>query len=114
MTSQNKLFREYATRISFNISLSRNQIFTLWNISEGRLGNRQAAIDFGIGSDMFVPGAKWLESHGLLTYTDPVTMKPKWKDYPFKLTEAGEHILSLVRIAGIIPEQSINNNKKRA
>ena len=36
MTEPNKAFREYATRVSFNISLSRNQIWTLYQISLGR------------------------------------------------------------------------------
>lgn len=109
----NKAFREYATRVSFNISLSRNQIYTLWTISSGKTSRpRQDRIDFGLNADMFVPGAKWLQQHGMVIWTDPSTMNPSYKDYPFKLTEAGECMLKLLRIAGLVPEEAVNDDAK--
>jgi hypothetical protein len=108
-----KLFRDYATRISFNISLTRNQIFTLWAIAEQKsTRSREERESFGVGSDMFVPGAKWLCQHGLVDWVDPTTTTPKWRDYPYTLTEAGKHILILLQIAEIIPKQAMNSNNK--
>lgn len=113
MANTNKAFREYATRISFNISLSRNQIYTLWNISLQKLYRpREEMAEFGLNIDMFVPGAKWLCQHGLVTWVDPITMKPPWKEYPYKLTEAGTHLLALLRIAEVIPKEAVNTNEK--
>lgn len=110
----NKAFRDYATRISFNISLTRNQIYTLWNISEQKLvRTKEERTELGVGCDMFVPGAKWLCQHGLVDWTDPTTMTPKWKDYPYKLTEAGLYVLGLLQIAEIIPKSAANTNKKQ-
>ena len=109
--TDNKAFREYATRVSFNISLSRNQIWTLYQISMGKVNqDRDGRIAFGIEQDMFVPGAKWLEQHGLAIWTDPGKMNPAWKDFPWKVTDAGGHLLALLRIAGLIPIEATNNN----
>jgi hypothetical protein len=96
-------FREYATRVSFSIQLTRNQIYTLWVISQARFeksGEREA---FGLKHDMFIPGAKWLQARGLVDYTDPTSMKPPHATFPYTLTLAGTHILSLLEIAGLVP-----------
>ena len=48
-------FRDYATRISFNISLTRNQIFTLYNLSIQRnTSSKEERESFGVGADMFI------------------------------------------------------------
>lgn len=112
MSDESKAFREYATRVSFNISLSRNQIFCLWNCEQEKTGGRDEALAFGCAADMFVPGAKWLGQHGLVTWTDPVTMTPKWSRHPYQLTEAGKHVLALLRIAGLVPQRAVNSNAK--
>lgn len=90
----NQAFREYATRVSFNLSLSRNQIYVLWTVSTYKNGWPNKHKEFGVQHDLFVPGVKWLISHGFVNYTNE----------EYSLTEAGEATLNLVRIAGLIPQ----------
>ena len=104
----NDAFREYATRVSFNVSLSRNQIWVLWCLSQGRTG-RGDHVDFGLHHDMFVPGAKWLGAHGLVTHY-PERMREG--RFTYELTEAGRHLLALVRLAGLVPAEAVNDDKK--
>ena len=101
-------FREYATRVSFNISLSRNQIYVLYQMSLKKIGDREDMDKFGLQTDNFVPGAKWLGSHGFVTYTPPGEMVGS-KRYPWELTETGHHVIALLRIAGLIPEEVVEN-----
>lgn len=109
----NKAFRDYATRVSFNVTLTRNQIYTLMQVVEGRVfRDTDLRESWGLSRDWFVPGVKWLESHGFVKYTDPATMKPAGKDYPWRLTPAGEAVVVLLRIAGLIPARAENDDTK--
>lgn len=100
----NAAFREYATRVSFNISLSRNQIYCLYCLSNQSTGKTELRRQFGLGNDMFVPGAKWLGVNGLVKYTK-FEGGPSDHNFPWELTEAGRHVLGLLKIAGLIPEE---------
>lgn len=113
-------FREYVTRVSFNLTMSRNQVAALRDIvimiehgHEKRMDLRQYEREqFGYYGN-FVIGARWLGSHGLVKHTDPTTMQPPWSKCPWELTEAGEHVVGLLRLAGLIPAKISNNNKQR-
>lgn len=128
-----RAFRDYATRVSFSISLSRNQLAVLRQITldiEGYEGKpyafgqgvgyveatnqRETARSMGMHvSDMFIPGTRFLIANGFLTHTDPTTMTPKWSRYPYELTLAGEHLVAMLRIAHLVPQRAVNQNKKR-
>lgn len=130
MTAPNKAFREYATRVSFNMSLSRNQIFVLRQIALtqhsrwGTFDERVAATvelqderkSLGM-RDMFIPGMRTLVGMGLISvhpkqveddercarekaagksFVERKYWGPSWL-----LTEAGEHVVALLRIAGL-------------
>lgn len=118
----NRTFRDYATRISFNMSLTRNQIGVLGGITlqieaynyKGGFGHRidQDFYHSFVDREMWVPGAKKLQEMGLVKHTNPSTMEPKWSRYPWELTEAGAHVVALLRIAGLIPQAAMNDEIK--
>lgn len=104
MSILNKAFAEYATRVSFNLTLSRNQAYVLCLVARQSIGKKRDITGF---PDMFVPGVKGLQERGLLAWTDPSTMKPKWSRFPYELTDAGKHVYALLQMAGVasaIPE----------
>jgi hypothetical protein len=129
--SVNASFRQYVTRVSFALTLSRNQVSVLTDIvfriedfkahganrfvvdtpRDREIKARKAAGE--CVHDNFVMGARWLGERGLVKHTDPSTMTPKWSRFPYELTEAGEHVVALLRIAGLMPAAAANTNRKK-
>ena len=132
-----RAFRDYATRVSFNMSLSRNQVGHLAGIVmeienerlhgglefETRSAKREEAVA-GAGGypNLFVVGRGSLVRMGLVDH-DPrwiAAHESKEKDAfwkytgpGYRLTPAGEHVVELLRIAGLIPKAAVNTNRKR-
>ena len=129
MTQQDKAFRDYATRISFNLSLSRNQVGHLAGViadielakalgwDERYDACKDAVADAGGKLQLFVQGRGSLQRMGLIApakgwqdYWDNKTKQsPPWPQY--NLTPAGEHVVELLRIAGLLPQAAANTNK---
>lgn len=115
MAEINHAFRESVTSVSFNLSLSRRMVLSLAAIAdEQRLRDpdksprtpsepewkRHVMLVSSIGRNDTVGPAKSLERRGLIYAPDK-----KWPGI-FCLTEAGEHVLELLKIAGVIVEVS--------
>jgi hypothetical protein len=140
MIDANKAFRDYATRVSFNMSLSRNQIWVLRTVM---LDLEYAHLNFNertkIGQairhtenggerfhDTYVTGVRKLLSMGLVENTKEwieddqrCRMMESLGKQPIKrywgpslqFTPAGEHVIALLRIAGLIPNAAANDAK---
>jgi hypothetical protein len=138
----NRAFRDFATRVSFNVTFSRNQVAafraivmdleaplpvsdgTLWG--PGRAALHRDRVENHI-PDLFVMGLRWLMSNGFVREHPKIAeMRVKherdgapwqWslftKYHPYQLTEAGEHMAGLLRIAGLIPQQVANDQNQR-
>lgn len=139
MTANHK-FRDYATRVSFNLSLTRNQIASLayivtdienegaeWNA--GKRSAYQVRMELLAGApDMYVTAVRIIERMGLIEH------RPEWladRDRcdalkaqgktaiaaywgpSFRLTAAGEHVVALLRLAGLLPQAAANTNKAK-
>lgn len=147
MIDPNRAFRDYATSVSFHMTLSRNQVATLRGIVVDiemykttkdwfqRAEAKDAAYHETQEVNMWIVGARKLESMGLiqfdarrveddkhieiakeliakrLRHSRPIRsyMGPTWA-----LTQAGEHVVELLRIAGLIPMRVIQGGKRKA
>ena len=133
----NKVFREYATRVSFNLSLSRNQISHLAaiaaveNVHAGWLERSnlkdQAIAEIGGNPRLFIVGNRSLVGMGLIE-DNPLWVafekayevaKAHGKPEPpeplvnlYILTDAGRSVVSLLRIAGLIPQAAANTDRR--
>lgn len=137
MTAVNAAFRDYATRVSFSISLSRNQLRVLQLLVlqiEGGWDARHAAerqmraqaLDGGeryISND--VVAVRWLLGNGIVAEPEEHRRErlkseaaaARGKNYPFpyhlpqyELTEAGAHLVGLLRCAGLLVSGAANIN----
>lgn len=133
MSDDTRAFREYATRVSFNITVSRNQVATLRQIAldceqyqcglswDERLDSRPEHVP------MFIPGCRHLVAHGLVRRALAVledeariaALKAsgkyavrKYTGPAHEPTDAGWHLVALLRIAGLIPTAIANQNRK--
>ncbi len=107
----NQALREYVTRVSFNLSLTRNQIDAferiVWEIEHWKLLGQSSYSashnEHAIASvSHFVVAARKLESIGLVVHRDPCEMTPKWSECVWTLTTAGEAVYSLLLEAALI------------
>lgn len=136
----NRAFRDYATRISFNLSLSRNQLGHLAGVVseieayeanstigwERRMDVREAACEASGGRpNMFIVGRGSLARMGLIE-RDPRQIeddrrkesegphrKSRYDGPVYRLTPAGAHVVALCRLAGLIAPAAANSNRKR-
>lgn len=146
-----RAFRDYVTRVSFNLSMSRNQVATLrsvvldiegWDLSKPwherhkgmdarRAEIKEARANGHHAADMYIPGLRYLLSTGLVRETEASVAARKadedekakygylrngarfWNVQPHELTEAGKHVVELLRLAGLIPMAAANSNQKR-
>lgn len=136
----NRAFRDYATRISFNLSLSRNQLGHLAGVIseieayeanralgwERRCDIRQAAVEAAGGNpNMFIVGRGSLKRMGLIE-DNPQRLeeerralvngryrKDRYDGPNYRLTPAGVHVVELLRLAGLIAPAAANSNRKR-
>lgn len=135
--TDNKAFRDYATRVSFNLTLSRNQIAQLRSllidIEFEKSMSWQQRKDLqhelrGGEVDRFVVSNRSLLGMGLIV-NDPrwiedrdrsEAARAKGEQYitqylgpGYQLTEAGEHVVSLLRLAGLIQPAAVNSNRRK-
>jgi hypothetical protein len=142
MTDSVKLFKDYATRVSFSLALSRNQLHTLRCVvidselvgasydersgAKGVLNDERRSLGF---SDGWIVGQRSLISMGLIETTPEWEVEDKrlsevdksggralrkyWGPV-HRLTPAGEHVVALLRIAGLIHPAVANSNAKKA
>lgn len=110
------LFRQYASRVSFNVTLSRTQMWALYQVGNRVFGLSKSEREKLTGDSVcyFIPGVKALERMGLVTFTDPVTMTPKWSRDTYNLTAEGEHVLCLLELAELVPTRKPANIRKSA
>ena len=135
MADATRAFRDYATRVSFNMSLSRNQVGHLAGIVmeiendglqnefKSRMDARQdAVVEAGGRPALFIVGRGSLVRMGLVE-NDPRWIKAnarkvpgdfwKYTGPPYQLTPAGKHVVELLRIAGLLPKAAANEQGKR-
>lgn len=143
MTDYKRNFRDYATRVSFNLSLSRNQVGHLAGIVfeneleefRGKINTdafyqradatRNIVAETGGNPANFIVGRKALLNMGLVEFN------PKWvaenkrvdklkekgiqyinRKYwgtVYVLTPAGDLVVELLRLAGLIPAKAAND-----
>lgn len=91
-------FRDYVTNTAFHLHLTRRQCDVLMWIADG---NDAGWANFG----HFVPVVRHLKDKGLVLhhYIPPDKAPPGHRYYT--LTEAGEHVAALVRLAGLARSQ---------
>jgi hypothetical protein len=134
MSDASRAFRDYATRVSFNMSLSRNQVGHLAAVImeieadgsgvsfEGRTTRKHnTIIENGGRPALFVMGYGSLARMGLIEH-DPRWTKAnesketgafwKYSGPAYQLTPAGEHVVELLRIAGLLPKAAANEQRK--
>lgn len=98
MGAPDKLFSAHVTQVAFNLSLSRNMVFVLAAIERGGLSSADMR---GHGMyDTAVPSMRRLRERGLVW--SPDTELPGLCE----LTEAGRHVLALLRIAGLVADDA--------
>lgn len=104
----NNLFANHVTSASFSLSLSKTMIIVLVEISEmkGKMRDKCVLKANGIRS-IWVPTVRCLEDRGLIFAPD--------KDWPgrFLITEAGEHVLALLQIAGLVVDAPAPAEKEK-
>lgn len=123
-------FADYVTRVSFNLQLSKEMVTFMASVDHER---RMDEV-FGVNSSLescarpnhpayehrfprwggSTVGCRGCISRGLVHWDDPGAQEPKWSRPAFTLTEAGEHVLALLKIAGLVHERVIpaNDSKK--
>lgn len=100
----NRAFANYATRVSFNMTLTKAQVFYLWQVKNRQLMSVHEEIE-GVSPevprhDIFVPTTRGLIERGLVERLEDTEMG----SWPYRLTEAGEHVYALLKLAGLVQE----------
>jgi len=97
MSAPNRLFAAHVTSTAFHLSLSRSMIGVLVDIAnsqDARVKSYSVMRALGL-RDTWVGSARCLVDRGLIFSPDP-----EWPGR-FNLTEAGEHVIALLQIAGL-------------
>jgi len=98
-------FASYATRVAFDIRLTRQQIFYLCyaaSYSETDYETRRNAEVSHVGRSLFVPFVKGLIERGLVEHNPRARTETAARlPYIYRLTPAGEHVMALLKIAGL-------------
>jgi hypothetical protein len=95
-------FASATTGVAFALTLTMNHVTCLQAVSLGQYHHWQSAS----GRSLFVPMVDGLIRRGLVEHNPavkeklPPGVKPRWV---YRLTPAGEHILALLNIAGLLP-----------
>lgn len=123
-----KNFRDHVTRVSFNLSLTRNQIavlvgirnelgFSLNEMMARKVGYRQIREKMGDTTNMFLPGSQALMKMGLVEHAPfEGRISGDERHDSWRLTEAGKLTIRMLELAGLIPEMiaaNSNSSKKR-
>lgn len=99
--AETRKFAAHVTSLAFNLSLSRNMIITLAQIAgHAEKYERDVFVAFG-GFDTAVTSGRALEERGLVYGFNPE------RPGMYRLTKAGEHVLELLKIAGLIEQVKI-------
>ena len=96
--SPNRLFAAHVTSTAFHLSLSKSMIGVLVDVAQ-YTDNRVKAYSVmrALGMrDTWVGSARCLVDRGLIMSPDP-----EWPGR-FVLTEAGEHVMALLQISGLV------------
>ena len=106
MTKYNEKFANSVTTTAFDLRLSKNMAITLAAIAtnSARLKTKEFYAAFNM-VDRYVCNSKALKEKGLVYAPDP-----KYKGI-VELTEAGEHVVALLEIAGIIKKVKVVNEQ---
>lgn len=110
----NHAFANFATRVSFNLTLTKAQVFYLWAVKNGNafVSVRGEPIPHAPEApkhDIFVPSVRGLVDRGLVERT------PGADGYGFwQLTEAGEKVYELLVIAGLVTAAVSASNEGKA
>ena len=87
-------FAAYSTGIAFNITLSKQMIMLLWFIGDGKCDYNLYQVHRGLRDG--IASGRSLLHRGLVWSPDP-----EWPGR-YEITEAGQHVLSLLRLAGLL------------
>ena len=122
MGRNEQAFAEYATRVSFSMTLTRTMIYYLEQIAlyGGAYNEQREPVDYyerradrmargGPWQEAFIPGFRSLEKRGLAEHNGDWLLRTANDEqnsrldlsWVYRLTEAGEHTLALLRIAGV-------------
>ena len=98
----NRQFANFATRVSFNLTLTKAQVYYLWVIKERQWTRRNDdAAPVGApeapAHEIFVPTYRALRERGLVVQKDPDST---WSSV---LTPEGEHVYALLVASGLVP-----------
>lgn len=101
---QNKLFSDFTTRVSFNLTLTKSQVYYLWAVKQRSVAPIRHPVDGAPQApkhDIFVPQIRGLIDRGLVIREERPNINgaPTW---PYELTEAGEKVYDLLVLAGLI------------
>ena len=110
----NPVFADYAQRIAFNLTLSRNQITSLAMVAIYDKGVQWPGDRSRQNPDLFIPGVRGLESRGLIEHNKAWALSAAEQvnadlSWVFRLTQAGEHVHALLKIAGVLPQLQVRN-----
>jgi hypothetical protein len=131
----NRNFRDYATRVSFNLTISRNQIaclrvvlFDLAFEEESFDARNNIKEEHGAVVSHHVTGMNGLEKMGLIvrdptceaedkasekSLQDGVRFYRKYWGPAWRLTPEGEHVVSLLEAAGLIVRPAAANSNQK-
>ena len=106
----NNAFANYATRVSFNLSLTKTQVFYLWQVKSRNFVSVREGVHTPVAMpkhDVFVPCVRGLIDRGLVVRHERIVdcdnPQPPYP-WPYELTEAGEAVYKLLVLAGLVPE----------
>lgn len=118
MTQDNN-FANYVTSVAFHLSLSKQMAACLHHIDcyerlwratkdkheKSKITLSDAIVRTDRGYDAFIPAVKALERRGLVKFERPKTADGNhdWAALSYSITEPGQHVLALCRLAGLIP-----------
>ena len=113
-------FTEHTTRVAFNLTLTRKMIFFMevierFNEMWTKVHDPEYLTQEGLTTrNDFVPGFHYLERRGLAEH-NPIakTCGRERVDWIYRLTPAGEQVMVLLRLTGLVTSQPVNQNKPR-
>ena len=116
MAKYDSRFAGYATRVAFDLRLTRTQIFYLSMVDAGYYNldfeEKVKAENEFVGRDIFVPQVRGLIERGLVEHQAAVKTRPRRNsDWVYRLTPAGSHVFSLLQIAGLAVKFAVNEEK---
>jgi hypothetical protein len=100
-------FTDHTTNIAFNLSLSKDMVHTLrliCTVCEGGFGKHEA-----FTYSHFLSAGNALVRRGLVGWNHPDDKKVELELRGWYITPAGWHVVSLLRLAELIPAKEVVN-----